>query len=272
MKYQTYIENRIGSWKCCLPFILLLLTMFIFMPVAVAQNDSETQAEPFKINGKDVKEYLIEKYKLRKDDIGDSTNVKQTPNGPKGYLSIMRNIKLKNVILTGRGQDRDRAVAKAFLEEEANLLGITNMDEIHERAIDTSRGHDGDYTTIYYNRLINNLVLNGADIRITIRPDETIAVSAELIPAPPQLYEAVKRKTITKDKVMEIIKQDLLANANKSDSKGMRISEIRKIAISTPPYVVWVANAGLENDLGGWGYTIDAFTEEILKKGYVVIH
>jgi hypothetical protein len=61
----------------------------------------------------------------------------------------------KNVAsLGGDRENRSRAIAKAFLEEEAELLGITSMDEIKEYGIETSKGNDGDFTNIYYRRSV----------------------------------------------------------------------------------------------------------------------
>jgi hypothetical protein len=247
--------------------ILLVATLLIFGQLALAQN------EPLKINGKEVKEYLMEKYKLRKDDV--RSEIQQTPNGPSGKLhinSFERPFTPQNVVITDTSvQGRVRAIAQAFLKEDAALLGITNMDEIREIRIDTTKGREGDYTTVRYSRYIDNLELDGVYIRIDIGPDERIiGVNAEIMPAPPELYEAVKKKTLTEDEIRKIVEHDL--GSTKKDLTGMKISEIKKIAIPSPPYVIWTANAGVKSDQGTWGYQIDAFTGEIIKRGYVVIH
>ena len=126
-------------------------------------------------------------------------------------------------------------------------------------------------TNVYYRRYINDLPLENAYIQITIGHEENIrSVSAELVTSPSELYEAVKKKTLSESEIRKIIEQNL--GSFQKDLMGMKISEIRKIAISSPPYVVWTANAGVKSDHGMWGYKVDAFTGEILKRGYVVIH
>ena len=54
-----------------------------------------------------------------------TSTVQQTPNGPSGKLHIRGNITPKNVKAAEGVQGRARAIAEAFLEEEAELLGIT---------------------------------------------------------------------------------------------------------------------------------------------------
>ena len=241
--------------------ILLVATLLIFGQLALAQN------EPLKINGKEVKEYLMEKYKLRKDDV--RSEIQQTPNGPSGKLhinSFERPFTPQNVVITDTSvQGRVRAIAQAFLKEDVALLGITNMDEIREIRIDTTKGREGDYTTVRYSRYIDNLELDGVYIRIDIGPDERIiGVNAEIMPAPPELYEAVKKKTLTEDEIRKIVEDDIKTNpAAKKTLKmagGSKSLKLEKIAIPSTPYVVWKVKSVV------WDYTIDAFTSEILEK------
>lgn len=111
------------------------------------------------------------------------------------------------------------------------------------------------------------------DIRITIGPDETIrSVSAYLVPPSPELYDAVKKKTLSEDKMRKIVEKDLKAAAESLETtpfeKSIIIKEwedvlkkmaMKKFAISSPPYVVWRVESV-------WEYVIDAFTGEILEK------
>lgn len=260
MKHQTHIENRIGSWKCCLPFILLLLTMFIFMPVAVAQNDSETQAEPYKINGKEVKEYLIDKYELKKHDV--TSTLKQTPNGANGSIHIRGNLTPKKTITPKKEKyGKARAVAEAFLEEETMpLFGITNLADISEFSI----SGDG-WTHILYYRYVGNLRLEGSDIQIHVQPDGKIAsVEAILVPVNPELLEAVNRETLSEAEIRKVVKDDLIKSGIQSPEvqsalKYIQDMKAEKVAIRMAPYVIWKAKSV-------WVYTINAFTGEILAK------
>ena len=256
----------ISSVNVIVVLIMILGTYFVVW----AQNTPEVSSQPFKINGKEVKEYLIEKYKLHKENV--ISEIQQTPNGPSGTLHLRGDIKPKDIVITeDTVQGHAKAIAKAFLEKESNLLGIANMKEIQETKINTIKGYRGDITSVHFRRYIDKLELENVDIRITIGPNETItSIGASLVPPPPELYEAVKKKTLTEDEIRKIVEYDL--GSTKKDLTGMKISEIRKIAIPSPPYVIWTANAGVKSDQGMWGYQIDAFTGEIIKRGYVVIH
>ncbi len=272
-------ENKIGTWLLLSIVFFLLSVLFVFTQTASAQGGTEVSLKPLKVNGKEVREYLTEKYQLQKIHMDDLTStLEETLNGPKGKLHFMRikdgGITPKRVTASKNIQnheDRARAIAKAFIKEETSLFGIINMEEIREIRIKTEKGHDDEYTMIRYRRYINNLELDGMYIWIDVELDGRISwISADLVPVPPELYEAVKKKTLIEAEIRTIIEQNL--GSFQKDLTGMKISEIRKIAISSPPYVVWVANAGVKSDHGMWGYTVDAFTGEILKRGYVIIH
>jgi len=160
--------------------------------------------------------------------------------------------------------------ARAFLREEAELFGITNMDEIREVKIKTSEGRDGEYTMIRYRRYINNLELEGMYIWIDIGPDDSITwLSAELVPTPPELYEAVKRKTLTEGEILKIVKQDLELSG--VDPEEMRVLSIKKVTVPSSPYVIWKVDVNLKTGGGRWKYRIGAFTGEILKKRNALI-
>ena len=69
-KTTASFESRNKLIRICFSFILLLiLPFFIFGQFALAQSKSEHSSQPFKIKGKEVNEYLMEKYKLRKDEV-----------------------------------------------------------------------------------------------------------------------------------------------------------------------------------------------------------
>ena len=244
--------------------LVLITVIFIFGQMAQAQNDP----------GIDVKQYLMAKYNLREDDV--ISIMQQTPDGLRGYLSIKGEIKSQNILITESAQDSARAVAKAFLKEESSLFGITNVDEIQEIVIYSGEGSDGTYTNINYLRYIENWELRGAYINIKIGPDEKI-ISAEayLVPAPPELYQAVAGKTLAEAEIRKIIEDDMKTNAESPDTtptvKAMiadfdpKLMSLRKFLIPKPPYVIYEVHTV-------WGYTINALTGEILKKvpvGYI---
>ncbi len=265
MKSKTInIHSSMQSRTGRLLFMLVLAAiLLVFGHFALAQNESVTSSSnsPQK-PAPHLKQYFTDKYQKIQEVM---STLYQTPHGLQGWLSIRGNFMPKNMpAVSGDRNSRARAIAKAFLEGESALLGITNMDEIREFGIHTSQGYGGDYTHIYYRRYIGDLELDKEDIHITIGPDETITgVSVELVAVPPELYQAAAKETLTEKKIREIVQQDLKSTMIKA--KDAKISEIRKIAVPTSPYVVWQAFGGI------WLYTIDAFTGEILTKKSQVI-
>jgi len=107
--------------------------------------------------------------------------------------------------------------------------------------------------------------MENAGFMITITPQGKIwRVSGEAVPIPPEVFEAVKKKTITKDEALAVVSQEMQSNG--IDPGNMRILSIRKIATLNHPYVVWVADVNLKEGSGRWTYIIDAFTGEIILK------
>jgi hypothetical protein len=271
MKNQKDItEIKIKIRLQSLTVFLLLSVLFVFTQTASAQNEPDVIDQPYKINGKEVKEYLIEKYQLHKIHKDDLTSIlQQTPYGPSGKLhinSFEKPITPQNVVITDASvQGRARAIAQAFLEEEASLFGITNMEEIREIRVNAIKGDRGGVTSVHYRRYINNLELENMYIRITVGPEDTITnMDANLVAPPPELYQAVKKKILSEAEIRRIVEQDLESAG--VDSKDMRVLSIEKAAIPSPPHVVWKVDINLKKSGGRWKYRIDAFTGEVLEK------
>lgn len=265
--------NKIQIYRSNIFSILILIAVpFIFGQLALAQKEPEVNSQPYKINGKEVKEYLMDKYQLHKIHKDDMTSTLQlTPNGPSGNLyinSFERPITPQNITITDASvQGRARAIARAFLREETTLFGISNMDEIREMRIDTFTSPYTKLTTtnIHYRRYIDNLELKDMYIGITIGQYENIrSVSAELVPTPPELYEAVTKKTLSEIEILKIVEQDLESVG--INSRDMRVLKVEKVVIPSPPYVIWKPDVNLKKGIGRWGYDINAFTGEIIKK------
>jgi len=268
----------------------MLATISSLLALCVLCNTSSAQTDPAqaKVHDKSLKTYklppnlkkhLQEKYK---DQIKEVTsNIQETPQGPRGTLGIMGNIKPKNAEMitklkndeatirprkiesvSGAKADHARAIADAFLIDEADLLGLPDLKELREYKISTDMGHDGEYTEIYYTRYIDDLPLDKTYLHIEIGPDESIMyVNATLIPAPPQLYEAVTRKTVTEEEARSIIEKDLMS---KKVEAANLVIDIKKYAISSSPYVVWKVAANAKRGRGKWEYVLDALTGRVI--------
>jgi hypothetical protein len=155
-----------------------------------------------------------------------------------------------------------RAIAQTFLEEEAAGLGIVDLTQYRVREI--REDEDTHTVHIYYDRYINKLEVEGANINISIRSDGIItSVDADLMPISPEAYRATTKKTLSKERIQQIIKQDLTSFPPKWRKPGWKPDfsniQFRKYAVPDKPYVIWKVDSAFR-------YTIDAFTGEILKK------
>ncbi len=153
---------------------------------------------------------------------------------------------------------QSRAIAKAFLEEEATIIGITNFNEIGEIKLYTN---EEKITFLLYGRFINGIELDGMHILIAIGADQTIrSVNATLVPVGPEVYEATAKETLSKEQARRIAGQDIKSFPRKGSKPDLSKIEFKKYAIADAPYVIWDARAA------GRHYRIDAFSGEILRK------
>ena len=212
-------------------------------------------------SGQKFKNYFKEKYQNIDMDI-TSSDVKRTKYGLSGSLWISGDIvpHKKPAIDVTKEPDRHvraRAIAKAFMEDEAALFDITNPDELRELNISTDKMPRGDYTFINYQRYINGIQLKNADMQIVIGPTEDITtVQARLVAVPPEVYEATKKETLSEEEIRSIIESDI--KQNNIDTKDITTT-YHQIAILDPPYVIWKANSY-------YNYIINAFTGQIITK------
>ena len=208
--------------------------------------------------------YLQEKY-IAVDDLLVST-LRETPDGPLGHINIRGRITPRSAISGATREERGRSAARAFLTDEAALLGLADLSELREIALRT----DGaGAVAIDFVRQIGDLQLLEVLVHITVGPDETITrVSATLRPASPALYAAVGRKTLSREEAIRIVERDL-ASAGLSGPIKI-LPDAGRFATWRPPYVVWgiAANVG---EKPAWGYTIDAFSGAIIRKGCTAV-
>jgi len=274
MKNTLTTLHRIKIYK---PWILVILMPILLLPlfsqITIAQDeiDKPQGRKPYKLPP-NLMQYFKEKYHISGDGLTSNvtSTVQETPNGPLGNLGVSGDIKPPKAAIKGETrEERARATAMAFIREEADLFDITNMEEIRETKINTFKaGYSGEQTQIYYGRYIGDLPLSEVYIRIEIGNDEKItAVIATLRPTPPELYEAVKKETLSKEQVIKIIERDLASPEKRS---LVKVHGTYKVADWRSPYVVWVAKASVGRK-PAWGFTINAFSGEILSKGCTAI-
>jgi hypothetical protein len=236
----------------------VLVAVFSVFGQAMALNEpaqpaKNEQAQP----AKNLNEYFRGKYIFRNSTDFVTSSIRPTLYGPKGRLGISAEIRMGNVPSLPSEHGQARAIAKAFLEEEGAVLGITDMNEIHETKV---YRNEENTTFVLYTRIINGLELDGMYVHIAIRKDGIIrSVDATLVPVSPEVYEATTKKTLSKEQIRRIVDQDLRSFPRKGSKPDLSRAEFNKYAVPDVPYVVWDVKAGRH-------YRIDAFTGEILRK------
>lgn len=255
--------NRVTNQviRLMLATIFLILVLFALSDASHAQtavHDKSLKAYKLPAN---LKEHITEKHKYQIDEI--TSSLQETPRGPRGKLHLSGRIKPKKHEATSGGKDdHARAIAKAFLLEESELLGLPDLNELREQKISTKTGFNGEFTHIYYTRYIDGLPLEDSWLHIVIRADGTIGtMDASLVPVPSELYEAVANKTIPEEEARRIIEKD--ARTKNADIKRYKSGELKIYAIPSAPYAVWKGSVSLGSGKR-WEYDVNAFTGEII--------
>ncbi len=212
---------------------------------------------------KELKEKLLKKYDIYKDTF--TIRLEHTQHGSSGYINMRYkespgsiNYKTSSIIKENY-HSHVHAIVREFLKEEVELFRITDLDELRETRYEID---DLGFTLIEFQRYISKLPLENSRILFFIRATGEISeVSAKLILAPPELYEAANKEHIPESRAREIAEVALRelnydANTNLSIRRHMRTG---KIAISSSPYVLWKVESY-------WNILIDAFSGAVVEK------
>ena len=199
---------------------------------------------------------LLQYFKARYGavDVARVDTMMVTPDGLSGNFIVIG--RMRPTVDPGGDtpEARVRAVAKAFIEQEATLLDIPDLAELKE----TSLGPGEFGQTVRYARHIGKFELLGSSIRIDVAPDGAITfLQASMVPVPYDLYPASRRSTISKDEAMKAITHDLWRDPK--DPPG--VDQLKLVAISEHPYIVWTAVSE-----EGWLYSVNAFNGSIVSK------
>jgi len=183
-----------------------------------------------------------------------------TPEGPLGSFSVHGRLVPRVIDGTGTPEDRARAIARAFVLEEAQLLDLVDAAEIRDSPVTYK---DNGTAVVHFSRDIGGIPLAGYFIRIEVKVDGAISVAhASLVPSPSDLYAAVRRDPISQDEVRTIVERDLTIPGQ---PRALTIDEPALGARWQPPYVVWDVH-GAVGIKPAWFYSIDAFKGKILSR------
>ena len=230
----------------------------LFLLFLMSSNATTALVRPYTVPGN-----LLQYFQVKYPQVDESIEVRIQPtaDGPLGQLDLTGALEM-SVDVTGLStEDAARAVATAFLTAEADLLDIPNLSDMHETSlvVDTENG----FTVVQYARYVGALQFVDVNIRIVVNDDNAIThVEATLAPASAAMTAAVGQTTITSSDASTIVRNDLVHSNQPIEPT---LSQPALIATWRPPYVVWGVS-GSVGDKPAWGYSLDAFTGEILNK------
>lgn len=213
-------------------------------------------------------EYLSVKYR------GSSADVRVVPDGQDvawRWVSMFGDFTPSGTVTPEPGEHgKPRAMARAFLQEEAApLFGIRPAD-IHADKVSKGRPEHVTQTSIRHQIHVGDLPLEGAWVTIGFDShDRIVNVSARLVPITEAMRQAARHPTIGEQQIRRFVQADIETDAKSEDAPYpvrrypadpyKRPTDVEKFVIPTPPYVVWHVQSI-------WRYYIDAFTGEILSK------
>jgi hypothetical protein len=237
------------------PWVLLSCVALL---LGISTTFTRATVRPYSMPG-NLLQYFQNKYSQVDDSL--EVRIQPTADGPLGQLDISGAIAM-SVDVTGMStEDAARAVAMAFLTAEADLLDIPNPGDMHETSLLVD-AEDG-LTVVQYSRYIGQVPFVDVNISVVVNENHAIThVEATLAPMSTAMASAVGQSTLTSSDVSTIVHNDLVRSNQPVEPT---LSQPVLAATWRPPYVVW-GLSGSVGDKPAWGYSIDAFTGEILNK------
>jgi hypothetical protein len=247
--------------KRMIKIIVFIYVFFLFPSISIASD----RPLPNTKKGNDatsIRKRLRGRYKIK------NVRLSKGPDGFAGNFFISGDLTDDAVIKSMEVIDENalRSIARSFLTEQADIFGISNLDEdIREISMKTDR-HGR--THIAYHRYIHGLRLDEMSIIMHMEEDGKIfAINGYLVPVSPSLINKLASKTesgLSEDEIKKIIGENLEPDG--FDPVKLLFNKLEKVIIPSDPYIVWKADVISEGRTGRWDYYIDALTGSVLKK------
>jgi hypothetical protein len=249
-------------WSC--PTYHHLWTLLVFLVFLIASSSVVTAGS---IRPYTMPQNLLQYFQAKYTQVDDSleSSVLETSDGPLGQITITGTIVMSVDVSGMTPEEAARAIAMAFLNEEADFLDIPSpAADLLESSLTVTE--DG-ITVIQYARYMGNLPFVDEYFRVDVNEDPAITrVEARLAPVSAAMMAAVGQTTLSSDDVKTIVHNDLVRSNQPVEPT---LSEPFLGATWRPPFVIWGAR-GSVGEQPAWGYRIDAFTGEILNKACTV--
>lgn len=205
---------------------------------------------------------LLEHFRARYEQIdADSliSSLVETPDGPKGNLSLHGRMTPDNIKPWATPDERARATAMAFLAQEAAILDLPDLGELEERQF---RWFRPDVVNIDYVRRIGGYEAAGIYYDLQVGADGPVVnFGASLEPVGPALYAAAKGPFLSEAQVIEIVKHDMETET----AEQVTVVVTRRYALPMLGVIIQPASVpfGVSQRCT---YGLDAITGEILQK------
>ena len=236
------------------PWVLLSCVALL---LGISTSFTRTTIRPYSMPG-NLLQYFQGKYTQVEDSL--EVRIQPTADGPLGQIELTGAIAMSVDVTGMTPEDAARAVATAFLTAEAAVLDIADPAEIHETSLAVTE--DG-IIVLQYARYIGQLMFADVAFRVEVNQDHAIThFEAMLAPVSAALTTAAGQTTLSSEQVKTIVRNDLVRSNQPVEPT---LTEPALAATWRAPYVVWGAT-GSVGDKPAWGYSIDAFTGEILNK------
>lgn len=146
------------------------------------------------------------------------------------------------------------AVAKDFVLNNPELIGLTENEELRVRGLD--RNH---CRSIYFDVYVNEYELYRAQAIFTFVPQNNFNASFQLKPITPEMYAAAQADALSPEEIARIVYQDMNIPIDGKDDKKTQKLQMRKYLRNEEPYAYWDVR-------GRYIYYINAITGEIIFK------
>jgi len=230
---------------------------------------------------------ILEQLKERYPDVEEAviSRLEGVIDGPADRIVIRGKIAPPRDVAGAPAEERASRAAIAFIEEEAEILGIkpSELKEVsgaasqratrtfpgrseaglkHKESLDTPS--DKGARKVSFVQTVAGLPLLGTQLSVDVDEEGSIQrVDGMIRPVSAELREAAAHTMKNRQEVAQLVEKDLLMGH--SAEKIHINTDARKLATWREPYVIWAVGASRAGK-PAWSYTVNAFTGEILAR------
>jgi hypothetical protein len=159
-------------------------------------------------------------------------------------------------------------VAKAFLRDNPKVFAQESPDvEIIEKELNPN--FLGLTAIIQFGVRVAGVPVDQAWIHFSLdKSGKLVGVESLYFPLSPEIVQKVKNSIadakFTKEEILATVEED--RRREKPEAKIDAVPYVERLVFSSPPYLRWKVSVAFENDVRQWGYHVDAFTGDIIRR------